>query len=518
MNINNEVYQKIFYILLSIAVFAALHFFMVTTIAPRGNVISENWQIRGPEITQTVDAPFSFPLTQIGRYRMTNSFHASTDEALVLNHLSFQAFQVYINNTLVYQAGSFLRPTGNLQNYTFVIPLPPAQDNEYIVEIIGHAAYKVEIPSEPFVIQEDRALTLMGFSNFLYNDLLLLCIGASFLIGIVLISHSFHHSQKFGHDFFMGLSAIFAALFCLDYVYFASMGPMWMFFTIDKILMGFGYIGPLCFLIGLELYYIQKIKFGTVASILTGISVLVIFTSPTFRFFADVLRVTNLILLVNMLASVFYIFSKQRRKPFLLIPAMLLTLSILHLTASMILHLGWPVVVQYVVLFSAVLFSINLVMEFNELFHQNKELEEKFNKDPLTGAFNRHALFDLKLDLFQILVLIDLDNFKVYNDTYGHAAGDELLVIFTQAVMENLRKDDVVIRSGGDEFLLFLREIDIQLSKRIVERIGYHFLQNVLYPDAGFSYGITKITGNRKEDLEKADAKMYAMKSEHKQS
>ena len=55
--------------------------------------------------------------------------------------------------------------------------------------------------------------------------------------------------------------------------------------------------------------------------------------------------------------------------------------------------------------------------------------------------------------------MIDLDDFKIYNDTYGHEAGDMVLDTVVQIIKKNIRKSDILIRYGGDEFLLLLPDI-----------------------------------------------------------
>ncbi|MDX2035336.1 MAG: GGDEF domain-containing protein, partial [Isosphaeraceae bacterium] len=69
------------------------------------------------------------------------------------------------------------------------------------------------------------------------------------------------------------------------------------------------------------------------------------------------------------------------------------------------------------------------------------------------------------------VVMIDVDHFKSYNDTFGHTAGDEILVRFGRALVENVRDHDVVARYGGEEFVILLPATDESTSRRIAERI-----------------------------------------------
>jgi len=69
----------------------------------------------------------------------------------------------------------------------------------------------------------------------------------------------------------------------------------------------------------------------------------------------------------------------------------------------------------------------------------------------------------------------DLDNFKVINDTYGHIAGDKVLKGFAQIALRTLRSSDVVIRYGGEEFLLILNAVDFDKGKEVLDRIRREF-------------------------------------------
>lgn len=88
--------------------------------------------------------------------------------------------------------------------------------------------------------------------------------------------------------------------------------------------------------------------------------------------------------------------------------------------------------------------------------------------DPLTGAFNRRTFIELagkqlsrarRLDAPLSLVLLDIDHFKRVNDTHGHLAGDEVLKRFAELVRDQLRREDIFVRYGGEEFCLLLPDV-----------------------------------------------------------
>jgi diguanylate cyclase (GGDEF)-like protein len=114
------------------------------------------------------------------------------------------------------------------------------------------------------------------------------------------------------------------------------------------------------------------------------------------------------------------------------------------------------------------------------LREKNKELEQLSTTDSLTGLFNRKHLME-KLDLelgrsdrYQhdfTLLIIDIDHFKRYNDTYGHLAGDEVLRRMGTTLKESIRKSDYAARYGGEEFIVLLPETGAEAGAQMAERI-----------------------------------------------
>lgn len=104
----------------------------------------------------------------------------------------------------------------------------------------------------------------------------------------------------------------------------------------------------------------------------------------------------------------------------------------------------------------------------SELEKLAEEFRHRAFHDNLTGLRNRAYLADYfekatahsqRFDSHFALLLLDLDNFKVINDTMGHDAGDELLKIVAKRLRGSLRKDDLIIRLGGDEFVILLENV-----------------------------------------------------------
>jgi diguanylate cyclase (GGDEF)-like protein len=112
--------------------------------------------------------------------------------------------------------------------------------------------------------------------------------------------------------------------------------------------------------------------------------------------------------------------------------------------------------------------------------HQHKQVEMRAQLDSLTGLYN-HGNFLLlleeqleaaKLELRPLgLIMLDVDNFKQYNDTYGHLVGDSVLVALGAAMRKHVKITDAVARWGGEEFVISLPNADAEQAKHIAIRI-----------------------------------------------
>lgn len=140
----------------------------------------------------------------------------------------------------------------------------------------------------------------------------------------------------------------------------------------------------------------------------------------------------------------------------------------------------------------------------------NHELRQLAYQDPLTGVGNRlmlDAWLTCKNPKLPITVMmIDLDHFKLINDRFGHQMGDEALSAVAKCLSNNTRKDDLLIRWGGEEFLLLLKDVDSEQACRIAESLRQKIESIETLPDRKqmtISIGLTMCVV---EDFDKAMA------------
>ncbi len=156
---------------------------------------------------------------------------------------------------------------------------------------------------------------------------------------------------------------------------------------------------------------------------------------------------------------------------------------------------------------------------YKQLVEKVTQTKTKMYRDALTGIYNRSYYEDV--EKYQKkpagIAIIDLDDFKLCNDIYGHKAGDAALKTIVKIIQNNVRSDDKIIRYGGDEILLILEGIQAESFKRKLERIRVQARQAIVsgYSKMQLSLSIGAVISNdqtREDSILKADRLMYMAK------
>ena len=182
-------------------------------------------------------------------------------------------------------------------------------------------------------------------------------------------------------------------------------------------------------------------------------------------------------------------------------------------------------------------FSVNIniyekhqyIITFNDISDsiiEQMKLEDKIIRDTLTDAYNREYFDQKYKNLLKeyntenstlAIGLLDLDNFKKVNDTYGHDIGDEVLIHFVNTIHKHSRDSDILIRWGGEEFVLILKVKTQSGLQKVLEHLR-EVTQNENFPKIGqitCSIGGSLYKNNEEIErtIKRADEAVYKAKS-----
>lgn len=164
-----------------------------------------------------------------------------------------------------------------------------------------------------------------------------------------------------------------------------------------------------------------------------------------------------------------------------------------------------------------------VISNYNEMRLQ--EFRTQANTDPLTGLYNRRYA-NLLFEKMQVqdmgarwcVAILDIDDFKLVNDRYGHNVGDAVLRGLTQVMRQALRRTDLVIRWGGEEFLLLLGEVNLGTAHVILDKMRRNIEETLFQTDAGplritVSIGVAPLdVKNVQKSIEMCDERLYSGK------
>jgi diguanylate cyclase (GGDEF)-like protein len=195
-------------------------------------------------------------------------------------------------------------------------------------------------------------------------------------------------------------------------------------------------------------------------------------------------------------------------------------------------HLLWQIVDR------SHAFSKNLLVVLSERVRSDNEFiasslgvlrqaEHNAFTDPLTGLGNRRWMKDMfnrevtrarRDGQGLCLMMIDIDNFKLFNDHYGHIAGDRVLLAVADALRDRLRPTDLIARFGGDEFAVLLPSLDVAQARHTAERLRQRIVEispPSLSTAITISVGVCGGTDGDDVDslMQRADEAMYAAKA-----
>ena len=186
-------------------------------------------------------------------------------------------------------------------------------------------------------------------------------------------------------------------------------------------------------------------------------------------------------------------------------------------------------IISIVMIIIFILIYIIFKMRLNKIKEDKQRLFEKTQIDSLTGVYNREACEKLVMEylkekdvsLYCAFIIIDIDYFKQINDRLGHKIGDDLLVHFSKILKESFSDKDIVSRLGGDEFIVFIKDIEEnnignieETLKKVCKLMDKEIEHNGINQRISLSLGcvMTKLNMNFNKLYTIADETLYEVK------
>ncbi len=160
------------------------------------------------------------------------------------------------------------------------------------------------------------------------------------------------------------------------------------------------------------------------------------------------------------------------------------------------------------------------VTELEKIIIELENENEKLKKDIVTGLATRSEIenYITTLNNDSIIVMCDIDNFKIVNDTYGHSKGDLVLKELGNIIKKNINSDksknNFAGRYGGEEFLIIFDSNDVNLIKKNIDKLNKQFNNLNIVPSLSFSAGISIFNKEKhiQKAIEEADFALYSAK------
>ncbi|WP_461205848.1 GGDEF domain-containing protein [Clostridium sp. DL1XJH146] len=499
--------------ILAFALFIIIFLFQTFLYHPRGIEIAK-WQVATWDTMNDSDsfiAPFNYGVTKSGIYYLSSQFDENMElyDSIYIQKPLGYAFEVYFNEVMIYSQGDMDYPTANLWNTSYLITIPEAlKQKENSIEMKVYALHDVGFISIPSLVLKDDIhwvnLLQNIYTNF-FNDI---CIGICIFLGIILLLFSKHnYTHKISYQL-LAMAAFFYAIHSLDYSYRLFTGSLTSYFIFRKIIISSFVIALYLLIYGLNTYF-YNVRLPKYVHILFILSLMPIYAAQNYICLNNIKIYYYIFALIGIIFLIIEVY--VRRITQLQFSISFLSLTLIHNFILFIFNIAEPAFFNIGIFVLLIGITYSLIMEYSEIAQKNNFLSHKVITDSLTNAYNREFINSVQCTPGDIIMFIDLDNFKKYNDAYGHQAGDTLLISFTNYAKKLLQCEDYFIRYGGDEFIIIKKDATPETGSTITRELD-EFAHSI-NEFGGISYGVFPYEQSIFNTMQEADKQMYQMKA-----
>lgn len=491
----------------------AVLFFIIAIVGflsnPEGLELAGEWKILHPDGTEeAVKIPFYRIVDNSGIYAAIKQFPHYDADAIMLYNVSNHGMRIYLNGEFLKEIGDFESGTANIWNYSHLVPFDRSKLKDInTLKIEMKVAYDIGIQKAPIVVEFAKVWMRNRILNFFINDMFMLAIGGGIVLGIVLLIFAYSTPKDNTHFICIAIAMLISSVYLFEFIYRETTGSVDSFIIFKKFTQSLGLTAVAFVILGVAKFAGAKRAFAGLIFLVNLIGAASFFFGPDLIALKKMQIVSDILFVLDAVVLAYIVF--RYRKKYLFFSTTFLSVAIVYSVIAVVTGVQGVYVVGYGVIVATLGFGVALIENYRDIYRKIELIHKKSLIDPLTGAFNRSVLQEIPDFSNSILIMIDLDNFKEINDRYGHEVGDRTLVAFVEKAMENLRKDDIIVRYGGDEFLLILKNCDEADALQIMRRIT-SAIENI--PGLKCSYGIARIENDLFDAIKTADMEMYKMK------
>ncbi len=488
-------------IVFAILAYGAVYFLLHLLYHPIGQVLPRQWT---DSADQKVELPFYRLVDQPSTIRIKQKVIVPRGSALVLPRVSGNRILIFLNNQQVAAIGA-ARGTGNIWTGFHWIDLPDVA-GESVLELEITGAYDLGIREVPYLAPSGDIALFRWVTSVLFNELYWLVLGLILALGALQIYYA-QIDPRLRKTYWLNTAGILLGGFYLfDFAIRSDSGTMTSYLWARKLMLSAGYAAPLLMLMAMEYYTRKKLYFSKFTLLTTAVAAGLAISAGSLSDLKKWSVLTAGLAQLNWLFLLIIAF--RTRHNVIVFAVTFFYCTLVGSVFSMISPSSHIFMIQIGYVFAITSVVYNMIEEFGRVHEDYRTAYRKSRTDPLTGAYNRFILDEVTVEPGDAVVLIDMNNFKVINDAFGHHAGDRVLVEWVKSAQLHTDQSDMIIRTGGDEFIILVRGARETDMNRILE----DFQQRVSDLPASFSYGIEKIQTTLHDAIQNADQRMYAHK------
>lgn len=491
-------------ILLALVAYGLTYTLISGLYRPRGPATQPVWQVVETDKQQQI--PFYKLLTAPESVTLRQTIQYSAGSVLVLPRVSGNRISVFVNNIPAGSIGS-ASGTGNIWAGFHWIDLPDTESSkDALLEVRLFGTYDLGIRELPYIAPARDNVLFRWTTGLLFGELYWLVIGIILALSALQLYYARIDTRLRKSYWLNTAGVLLGGLYLFDFALRSDTGSMTVYLWARKVMLSAGYLAPMFMLMAMEFYTRKKLYFSRATAVTTALGVLLVLSASTLPSLKQMSVYGAALAQLNWLFLLFIAFRTRHN-----IIVFAVTFFYLTLVGSLFAILSGHshiFMLQIGYVFAIISVVYNMVEEFGRVHEDFRNAYKKSRTDPLTGAYNRFVLDDVTVEPGDAVILVDMNNFKTINDRFGHHAGDRVLVEWVRSAQLHTGQSDMIVRTGGDEFIILVRGAKETDMTRILEE----FHRRVQDLPASFSFGLEKVHTTLHEAIQNADQRMYAQK------